>query len=183
MNMQLHRQPPVRKTHRTRNIAIGAGAVLLFLPAASFGFSHFFPATTIREIEINASPEQVWEVLTDFESYPVWNPHIITISGTPEVGEKLDVEITAGGSTMRFNPTVLTAEPGIELRWLGQVLVPGLFDGEHSFTLTETPAGGTRLVQSEKFTGILAPTAPLIMDLGASFEDANQALRDRAEEL
>jgi uncharacterized protein YndB with AHSA1/START domain len=35
----------------------------------------------ITEIEIDASPSQVWQVLTDFEKYPTWNPFIKKISG------------------------------------------------------------------------------------------------------
>jgi hypothetical protein len=36
---------------------------------------------------------------------------------------------------MTFRPTVLNAETNRELRWLGHLLAPGLFDGEHSFTI------------------------------------------------
>lgn len=28
------------------------------------------------EIEIKATPESVWQLLTDFEKYPEWNPFI-----------------------------------------------------------------------------------------------------------
>ena len=38
------------------------------------------------EIVIDASPERVWDVLTDFASYPQWNPFIRRISGELEVG-------------------------------------------------------------------------------------------------
>ena len=33
------------------------------------------------EIEIDASAERVWGILTDFASYPEWNPFIRRISG------------------------------------------------------------------------------------------------------
>ena len=38
------------------------------------------------EIIINTKPEKVWEVLTDFENYPTWNPFIQNISGEQKVG-------------------------------------------------------------------------------------------------
>ena len=46
---------------------------------------------------------------------------------------------------MTFAPTVIRAARNQELRWLGRLLLPGVFDGEHSFQLSPT-AGGTRLV-------------------------------------
>ncbi len=33
------------------------------------------------ELDIEASPERVWEVLTDFASFPEWNPFIRDASG------------------------------------------------------------------------------------------------------
>ncbi|NCP84851.1 MAG: hypothetical protein GW809_05055 [Bacteroidetes bacterium] len=38
-------------------------------------------------IQINASPEEVWNQLVNFKSYPEWNSFIKTINGTPEIGE------------------------------------------------------------------------------------------------
>ncbi|MGZ4891826.1 MAG: SRPBCC family protein, partial [Halobacteriota archaeon] len=43
------------------------------------------------EIEINASAERVWHILTDFAAFPQWNPFIRQISGELTVGGKLDV--------------------------------------------------------------------------------------------
>ena len=44
------------------------------------------------EIQINAAPEHVWEVLTNFERYPEWNPYIVKASGTLVAGQ--DVHVT-----------------------------------------------------------------------------------------
>ena len=88
------------------------------------------------EIEIDAPAERVWGLLTDFASYPQWNPFIRQISGKPTRGERLQARIEPpGGQGMTFKPKVLKAEANRELRWLGHLLVPGLFDGEHSFTI------------------------------------------------
>jgi len=45
------------------------------------------------EIEINASVERVWDILTDFASYPQWNPFVRSISGELKVGERLEVRL------------------------------------------------------------------------------------------
>ncbi|UQI46732.1 SRPBCC domain-containing protein [Streptomyces sp. HU2014] len=82
---------------------------------------------------------------------------------------------------MTFRPRVLTAEPGRELRWLGRLPVPGLFEGEHRFLLTPV-AGGTRLVQSEVFRGLLVPLLERrIRDTRTDFRSLNAALKARAE--
>ena len=87
-------------------------------------------------IEIEATPERVWEVLTDFAAYSEWNPFIQTIEGDAAPGSKLEVRIgPPGGRAMSFKPTVLEVSPRQELRWLGRVLAPRIFDGEHSFSI------------------------------------------------
>jgi len=45
------------------------------------------------EIEIDAPPERVWDVLTDFGAYPEWNEFITSIKGEPTVGSRLLVHI------------------------------------------------------------------------------------------
>ncbi len=88
------------------------------------------------QIEIQASAERVWQLLTDFASFPQWNPFIRRASGNVQVGKRLEVNIQpSGASGMTFRPTVLKAAPNRELRWLGRLLIPGLFDGEHIFTI------------------------------------------------
>jgi hypothetical protein len=54
---------------------------------------------------------------------------------------------------MTFRPTVLTAIPEVELRWLGHFLMRGLFDGEHCLQIAPAAPGRVRLRQSEKFAG------------------------------
>ena len=43
------------------------------------------------EIIINSKPEKVWDILTDFERHPEWNPFIKSISGNKKVGEHLAI--------------------------------------------------------------------------------------------
>ena len=133
--------------------------------------------------EIDASPEAVWAVLSDLPSYPSWNPFIREASGQLAAGERLDLRMQPeGGRAMRFRPTVLKAEPGRELRWLGRLVAPGVFDGEHRFAIEPT-AGGSRLTQEERFTGILVPLLAkgLRKRTLPAFEQMNEAVKERAE--
>ncbi len=136
------------------------------------------------EIIIEASPERVWELLTDFGSYPQWNPFIRNISGLPASGERLEVRLEPpGGRGMTFKPKVLNAEPNRELRWLGSLLVPGLFDGEHSFAIDPLGENRVRFVQREEFKGVLVPLFARSLDTNTQrgFEQMNRALKERAE--
>ncbi len=136
------------------------------------------------EIEIQASAERVWRLLTDFSSFPEWNPFIRRASGIVQAGERLEVNIRpSGASGMTFRPTVLVAEPNRELRWLGRLLIPGLFDGERIFTIQPLGAHRVHFVQREIFTGLLVPffARRLDTDTLRGFEEMNQALKIRAE--
>jgi len=137
------------------------------------------------ETEIQASAERVWKLLTDFASFPQWNPFIRKASGNLRVGERLEVNIQpSGASGMTFRPTVLKAEPNRELRWLGHLLISGLFDGEHSFTIEPLGEGRVRFTQREVFTGLLVPlfARGLDTDTRRGFEEMNQALKSKAEQ-
>jgi len=134
-------------------------------------------------IDIDASPETVWSVLTDFDAYDDWNPRT-RITGRAEAGERLVVAPGPDAKGMpTFRPRVLRADEPAELRWLGHRYVRGLFDGEHTFTIEERDDGRTRFTQSETFGGLLA--RPLLRlygeDTEVGFEAVNAALAERAE--
>ena len=136
------------------------------------------------EIEIDAPAERVWYLLTDFASYPQWNPFIRRISGEPTRGERLEARIEPpGGRGMTFKPKVLNAEPNRELRWLGHLLVAGLFDGEHSFTIQPLEENRIRFIQREAFKGLLVPLFARSLETNTQrgFEEMNRALKERAE--
>jgi hypothetical protein len=136
-----------------------------------------------HEIEIDAPPEAVWRVITDTARYGDWNPFIRRLLGELREGARLEVEIAPpGGRAMTFRPTVLAADANRELRWLGRLLLPGLFDGEHRFRLDPLPGGRTRFVQSERFSGLLVRL--LGKGLGRTrlgFEHMNVALKAEVE--
>jgi hypothetical protein len=136
-----------------------------------------------HQIDIDAAPAAVWAVLTDTSAYSDWNPFVRRLDGELQTGAKLAVEIAPpGGRAMTFKPTVLAADEARELRWLGRLLAPGVFDGEHRFELEARPGGGTRFTQGERFTGLLARLFSL-EKTRLGFEQMNRALKQRAEAL
>jgi hypothetical protein len=139
----------------------------------------------ITTININAPPHEVWTELIDFEAYRQWNPFIRTIEGSPREGERLKISIQpVGARGMTFRPRVIRAVPARELRWLGRLILPGIFDGEHSFEIEPLNEGQrTRFTQRERFTGVLVPFLRRSLDTSTrkGFEAMNQALKDRVE--
>lgn len=132
-------------------------------------------------IDINATPNQVWEILTDFDQYSEWNPFIKKIEGDIAVGNRFKAEI----GTMKFKPVVLAFEKGKVFEWLGHVLIPGVFfDGQHKFELVDNQDGTTTLNHSEKFKGILVHLMKkkLMTETRADFEALNHALKARVEQ-
>jgi len=133
-------------------------------------------------IDIDATAAATWRVLVDFAAYPKWNPFIRRIEGESRVGARLRVTAQPGDRRpMTFKPTVVVAEPERELRWLGRVLVPGVFDGEHAFVI-EQKQGGCRLRHEESFRGLLVPLfGGMLGDTERAFVAMNEALKRRVE--
>lgn len=131
------------------------------------------------EIEIDASPERVWQVLTDFAAFPEWNPFVLSAEGELTVGGQLLVKLEG----MTFTPKVLRAEPHRELRWLGQLWFPGIFNGEHFFIIEPMADNRCRFIHGENFSGLLVPLFSKKLDqtTAPGFAAMNQALKARAE--
>ena len=142
-----------------------------------------FTKVVSSSIEIAASPERVWRVLTDFPSYPQWNPFITSLSGSLEIGKKLVVRIEPpGGHPMTFRPIVLTVEDQKKMVWMGRLLFPNIFDGEHRLELAPSTAG-TSFTQREKFTGVMVAlmSEASFTRTQSGFQEMNEALKRRAE--
>lgn len=136
------------------------------------------------EIVIDAAAEHVWQHLVDWERYPEWNPFIRKIEGDLAVGSRLSITVEpVGGKAMDFSPTILVAAEGRELRWLGRLLIPGIFNGEHSFVLEKSPSGQTVFRHCERFSGLLIPLMWSSFGPGTieGFSQMNEALKTRVE--
>ncbi len=135
------------------------------------------------EIQINATPDTVWEILTDFDAYPDWNQFVISIEGKAVEGTRLEARIKPPGNrATTFKPTVTKVTDGRYFEWLGHLGVKGIFDGRHQFEIV--PNGdGAKFIQSEEFTGVLAPLIWRMINgsTKAGFELMNEAIKERAE--
>ena len=132
-------------------------------------------------IVIHASAQKIWNILTNFEKYPEWNPFVLSVSGEPAKGEKLKVNIQG----MKLAPVVLVAEKETEFRWLGKFFIDGLFNGEHYFKLNENPDGTTKFTHGELFSGVLTGLFAKTLETKTKtgFQNMNLSLKKRAESV
>ena len=135
--------------------------------------------TIETQIHINASAEKVWNIFTDFEKYPKWNPFVKSLTGEVAEGN----QISAVLAKMTFKPIVLKFQKNKEFRWLGKLFFKGLFDGEHYFILQENEDNSTTFIHGEDFSGILVGLfkKKLETETKAGFREMNEALKKRAE--
>jgi hypothetical protein len=140
------------------------------------------PVQVSTTIEIAATPEQVWAVLADLASYPQWHPMFQAVSGQLAAGSKLTITTTVptSGRSMTVKVTVLTAEPGTELRWVSKLL--GITISERRFLLSPVD-GGTSLEQAESYRGLGSGrnTTKTIERIRTAFESINEAIKQQAE--
>jgi hypothetical protein len=133
-------------------------------------------------VEIDAPPEAVWDVLIEFGAYGEWNPVIRAIEGDLRENARFRVQIDLPGlPPVSFAPTVVALDPGRRLRWLGRVPIPGVAEGRHEFRIDPIDGGRSRFVQREEFSGVAVRVLPVASVLAESYDEMNQALKDRVE--
>lgn len=134
-------------------------------------------------ILIDATVEDVWRVLSEFEAYSLWSPTIKQFDRQPVVGKRCKVLLEqSNGFKIKMNPKFLVIERNRELRWKGDLFIPGIFDGEHYFKLEQVAAGRIRFVQGELFSGLLVPfLGKLLIETRHGFDLFNKAIKTRVE--
>ncbi len=136
------------------------------------------------EIEINASAERVWEILSDFESFASWNPFVTYVKGEAKEGATLKINVQPpDAKPMTFTPIVLKAEPNKELRWVGTMPM-NLFRGEHFYIIEPINEDKVLFIHGEIFSGWLVRLIWLTQGrkIAAGYTLMNEALKKRAEE-
>lgn len=135
------------------------------------------------EIEIQASPEKVWQVLTDLDKYPEWNPFICHALGKAETGKTVDIDFQPDGKGLKLHCTVARFRSNRELSWKYHVMHPLLFRGEHIFTIEPLGENCVRFIDREEFNGLLVFTQAKDIDTNTKtgFEAMDKALKARVE--
>ncbi len=129
---------------------------------------------------IQASPEQIWNILVEQNAYPEWDPNMLRVEGNIKLGEK--VKFFTKLSPERAFPAKVTAfEPGKRMVLTGGMPL-GLFKSERVHTLTAVSDTETQFHTQETFSGLLLPVfGKSIPDLTDIFNEFAQGLKKRAE--
>ena len=135
-------------------------------------------------IIVDCTPEKIWDILTNFEEYELWNPFMTKVEGDAELGAKIKVQIhTRRGKQRIYHPTITRFEINKELRWKGKSFLPGIFDGERIFLIDKTVDNKLAFFHKELFSGLGVKLVGNKLDenLSEGFEKMNLALKKRAE--
>ena len=136
------------------------------------------------EIEINSSPQAVWDILTDFSNYPQWNPILTKVVGQLSIGNKLEIHLTTvGGKSRIYHPKITKIIPNQELRWTGKFFLPQIFSGERIFLIEQISHDKINFINKEIFSGIVLKSVSQKTgdDILMSFKKMNEALKKTAE--
>jgi hypothetical protein len=107
-------------------------------------------------IDVAASAEMVWRVLTYFPDYPKWNPFLVSIQGSLAPGQRLKIQARLSQDReYKFSPRVVKVIPASELRWRRWRFIEGVFDREQAFFIVPNGIKGVRFIQREHFSGLL----------------------------
>jgi hypothetical protein len=130
-------------------------------------------------IDVRATPQRIWSLLTNAGDFPRWNSTITKLSGTIAEGEKLALEVKAApGRT--FKPRVTRFEPERTMVW-SDGFAP-MFKGVRTFMLSPNGDGTTTFSMVEVLSGVMLPMIKgSLPDFGPAFEAYAADLKREAE--
>lgn len=135
-------------------------------------------------IIIEASPEKVWSVLTDFEKLNEWSSSFQNLSGYFNKGGQIEVVFKApfGGDTTMKKFLFLFKEKQI-FGWTG-VFLMGMKD-YHKHSLKELPNGNTEFTQTDRVSGGMSFLLGGMLEkqMQKGYNVFNEELKNRVESL
>jgi len=141
--------------------------------------SRAFRIECAAAIDIRATPQRIWSLLTNAADFPRWNSTVTRMSGTIAEGERLALEVAAApGRT--FRPRVTRIEPEKRMVW-SDGFAP-MFKGVRTFALERAAGGRTAFSMVEVLSGVMLPMIKgSLPDFGPAFEAYAADLQREAE--
>lgn len=141
------------------------------------------------EIEINATPKQVWSVLTDWKKLPEWSSSLQGIS-TDELKKgdisKAYFKNPITGKNIEFEHEITDYEEGVKFGWSGKVV--GSVKDHHVYSLKAGENGTTLFCQEDGFHSEHSSHSKFMNfiskhGINSAYKTFNQELKVRAEAL
>jgi hypothetical protein len=108
--------------------------------------------------EIEAPRDYVWSVLSDFRTYPDWNPFTPGVEGELAVGQAVTLDVRFEGKKARRQVEwVNRVEPGSVIYWGVRYGSRKLLAANRAQELTELSPTRTRYYTVDRFSGVLVP--------------------------
>ncbi|MGH7440504.1 MAG: SRPBCC family protein [Polyangiaceae bacterium] len=148
-------------------------------PAKAEKTQSTFRMTCAVRVNIRATPDRLWALLTDAPSFPRWNSTVKRVGGTIALGQTLELEVPmAPGRT--FKPKVTGFEPTRAMEW-SEGMAP-MFRGVRTYELSANGDGSTDFSMREVFSGVMLPMIKgSLPDFGPVFESYASDLKREAE--
>jgi len=155
--------------------------VAIAITGALLAYLFLTPSSVVHtEIVIDAPPERVWEVFSDYARYPEWNPYIPSMRGEWKVGGKIGILVRSlTGKESKYQPTIYEVIPNRSLVWGMDGSYPGEVKARHSFTIV--PEGsGSRFIHAEAIGGWKVRGVDMTK-MAPEYNNFNEALKKRVE--
>lgn len=131
-------------------------------------------------VEIEASTQATWDVLTDWDAYEEWNPWVTRASASDR---RVDVTVVLGDRTMEARHRVILVQEPERFCWQDKGAFTLVAKGQRCRTL-ETADGGSTLRTELTLTGPLKGMADRRYGpaMRQGVRDESAALKRRAED-
>jgi hypothetical protein len=138
------------------------------------------------QVDVDASPDLVWEVLTDLPRYGEWNPFVVECQSTLEPGDPIEMKVQIFKAFAQpQRETIFEHEPGKRICY-GLAPQPlGSIASHRCHVVEALPDGRARYVSQFRLDGWLAPLTQGLLGarLARGFSNMTEAVSQRAELL
>jgi len=135
-------------------------------------------------VDIDAPPEVVWRVLTDFENYPEWNPFAVRCRTSLVPGEPIDMMVKLGpGPLRKQREWIRTHTPGQEFSYAIKPVPGGVLRSMRQQSIAPLDGNRTRYTAHFEIGGLALPLVRLLMGraLRQGFDGLAVGLKAQAE--
>lgn len=136
-------------------------------------------------VEIDAPPARVWEVITDLQRYPEWNPFMRECHTTFKPGDPIDMKVQLFARPQPQQEIVQEYVEGKRFAYTMKPVPGGTLSSFRSHEVEALPNGRTRYRSYFHLKGWLMPLVRGLLGarLEKGFAGMTQGIQQRAERL